>query len=312
MLPPMIRSGDAMRESNSSPMPLDQADGLRRLFAHARVCLVPVVSNPNVAFGGVMLERLCTAFAEHGKHTLVVDAAERASEPSEMALLDLAECIEALSPQVSYLAARGLPLHFVDATGSTNGFLQAVTAAAPQCDVMLVHASAAELCRLFARSGAAERVRPLLLADDRPASVTHAYAAMKLLTQRAGLVVHDLLLGASKYSPRSERIAMQIATCADDFLGAVLRDWVRIDPAGHATEAPTRDLRRLVREQLRSAEGDVSPAYAHHTAPYPAAHVASQPAVLRPAVLQPAVPHPAVFQGVRHEPAAAVDTRAYN
>ena len=66
-----------MREPISSPMPLDQAHGLRRLFAHARVCVVPVVSNPNVAFGGVMLERLCTAFAEYGKHTLVVDAAER-------------------------------------------------------------------------------------------------------------------------------------------------------------------------------------------------------------------------------------------
>jgi flagellar biosynthesis protein FlhG len=86
--------------------------------------------------------------------------------------------------------------------------------------------------------------------------VTHAYAAMKLLTQRAGLVVHDLLLGAAAHAPRSERIAMQIATCADDFLGAVLRDWVQIDPACDATEAPTAELRRLVREQLRTAQGE--------------------------------------------------------
>ena len=245
----------------SRPLPIDQADGLRRLFAHSRVCLVPVVSNPFVAFGGVMLERLCTAFAEHGKHTLVVDAAERANEPSEMALLDLAECIEPLSAQVSYLAARGLPLRFVDSTGSTASFLQAVLEAAPHCDVVLVHASASDLCRLFPRSATAARdgsakCRPLLLADDRPASVTHAYAAMKLLTQRAGLVVHDLLLGAAKQSPRSGRIAAQLATCADDFLGAVLRDWVRIDPASDATEAPTPELRRLVREQLDSAQSD--------------------------------------------------------
>jgi flagellar biosynthesis protein FlhG len=246
-----------MRDTMSRPLPQDQADGLRRLFAHARVCVVPVVSNPNVAFSGVMLERLSTAFAEHGKHTLVVDAGERANEPSELALLDLAEGIETLSPQVSYLAARGLPLRFVNAAGSTNAFLQAVTEAAPHCDVLLVHASASDLCRLFARSPEIERVRPLLLADDRPASVTHAYAAMKLLTQRAGLVVHDLLLGAAPHSPRSERIAMQIATCADDFLGAVLRDWVRIDPAVEATEAPTPELRRLVREQLRSALADI-------------------------------------------------------
>jgi hypothetical protein len=250
-----------MHESMSQPMLLDQADGLRRLFASARICVVPVVSNPFVAFGGVMLERLCTAFAEHGKHTLVVDAGERANEASEMALLDLGACIEPLSAQVSYLAARGLSLRYVDATGSTAAFLRAVTDAAPQCDVVLVHASASELCRLFARGAGADpegraTCRPMLLADDRPASVTHAYAAMKLLTQRAGLVVHDLLLGAAKHSPRSERIAMQIATCADDFLGAVLRDWVRIDPACDATEAPTPELRRLVREQLSLVDGD--------------------------------------------------------
>ncbi len=243
----------------SRPQPLDQADGLRRLFAQSRVCIVPVVSNPFVAFGGVMLERLCTAFAEHGRHTLVIDAAERASDHAEMALLDLAECIEPLSPQVSYLAARGLPLRFVDATGSTASLLQAVIDAAPQCDVLLVHASASDLCRMFARRTDNDRARPLLLADDRPASVTHAYAALKLLTQRGGLVVHDLLLGAAANSPRSERIAMQLATCADDFLGAVLRDWVRIDPAGDAGDAPSPALRRLVREQLRLAGGEDAP-----------------------------------------------------
>lgn len=249
----------AMRDTSCRATPLDQADGLRRLFAHARVCVVPVVSNPFVAFGGVMLERLCTAFAEHGRHTLVIDAAERANAPSELAQIDLSACIERLSPQVSYLAARGLPLRFVDSTGSTAPLLDAVTEAAPHADVLLVHASASELCRLFARSVAAGRdgavtYRPLILADDRPASVTHAYAAIKLLTQRAGLVVHDLLLGAAPHSPRSERIAMQLATCADDFLGAVLRDWVQIDPACDATDPPTPELRRVVRELLRAAQ----------------------------------------------------------
>jgi flagellar biosynthesis protein FlhG len=280
----MNRSSDASPDPMSRTLPLDQADGLRRLFAHSRVCVLPVVSNPNVAFGGVMLERLCTAFAEHGRHTLVLDAAERASEHSEMALLDLAECIEPLSAQVSYLAARGLPLRFVDLTGSTAGLLHAVIEAAPQCDVLLVHASASELCRLFARGAGLDRdgvarCRPLLLADDRPASVTHAYAAMKLLTQRAGLVVHDLLLGAARHSPRSERIAMQIATCADDFLGAVLRDWVRIDPACDATEPPSPELRRLVREQLRSAHGGTPPSPAAAPAsPHPNPHAGANPA----------------------------------
>ncbi|MBS0444037.1 MAG: flagellar biosynthesis protein [Proteobacteria bacterium] len=248
-----------MRDFDSKPLPLDQADGLRRLFARKRVQMVPVVSNPHVAFGGVMLERLCAGFTELGLHVLVVDASERASAPSELAVMDLADAIEPLSAGVSYLAARGLAIRHVDATGSTAPFLTALTDAAPRAEVILVHAPATELARLFARSAELARrsgdesalVRPLLLADDRPASVTHAYAALKLLTQRAGLVVHDLMLAAAPNSPRAERIAIQLATCADDFLGAVLRDWVRLDPATDASEPPAEALRRWVRETLR-------------------------------------------------------------
>jgi flagellar biosynthesis protein FlhG len=262
----------------SRPAPLDQADGLRRLFAHTRTRCVPVVSNPHVAFGGVMLERLCTAFAEHGLSTLVVDAAERAHAPAEWAAFDLAGCIEELSSQVSYLAARGLPLRHVDASGSTEGFLQAVADAAPHCQVVLVHAPAAELVRLFARSHATRPVCPLLLADDRPASVTHAYAAMKLLVQRAGLVVHDLLLGAAARSPRAERIALQLAMTADDFLGAVLRDWAPLDPATDALDAATPALRRLVRLQLR-ADAELMPAVAPRP-DMPAAAHPNRPAAL--------------------------------
>jgi flagellar biosynthesis protein FlhG len=242
----------------SSSMPLDQADGLRRLFAHAQVRFIPVVSNPHMAFGGVMLERLCSGFAEQGCHTLVVDAGENAPGPNELAEVDLAECIEVLSPEVSYLAARGLPLRHVDAQGSTASFLEAVSVAAPGADVVLVHASATDLCRMFMRRDSSTRPRPLLLADDRPVSVTHAYAAMKLLTQRAGLLVHDLLLSAAPSSPRAERIAMQIATCADDFLGAVLRDWMQIDPASDPRSASTSALRRWVRDTLQPAVAELA------------------------------------------------------
>ncbi|MFT3664536.1 flagellar biosynthesis protein [Piscinibacter sp.] len=247
-----------MRDLDSRPLPLDQADGLRRLFARQRVKMIPVVCNPHIAFGGVMLERLCTGFTELGLHVLVVDASERAGAPSELALMDLADAIEPLSQGVSYLAARGLAIRHVDATGSTAPFLAALADAAPRAEVILVHAPATELARLFARGAELARrsgdeaalVRPLLLADDRPASVTHAYAALKLLTQRAGLVVHELMLAAAPGSPRAERIAMQLATCADDFLGAVLRDWVRVDPATDAAEPPDEALRRWVRETL--------------------------------------------------------------
>ena len=232
----------------------DQADGLRRMFSGSRTRFVPVVSNPHIAFGGVLLERLCTAFAERKATTLVVDAAERASEAGEMALVDLGQCIERLSARVSYLPARGLPIRFVDSTGSTQGLLHALAEAAPRSNVVLVHASAPELCRLFSqrRAGSAstEVPCPIVLAEDRPDSVTHAYAAMKLLTQRAGLPVFDMVLGAAPHSPRAERIATQMASCADGFFGAVLRDWARVDPAGDATEPPSLALARLVAHRL--------------------------------------------------------------
>ncbi|MEY4563636.1 MAG: hypothetical protein RLZZ618_2913 [Pseudomonadota bacterium] len=236
-----------MHDDHDHSYPQDQAHGLRQMFAHARVRMVPVVANPHMAFGGLMLERLCTAFSEQGAHVLVIDASDRAPAPAEISFMDLGECIETLSPQVSYLAARGLPLRYVDAQGSTASFLQAAIDAAPFVDVVLVHANESDMCRLFMRSEA----RPLLLADDRPASVTHAYAAMKLLTQRAGLVVHDLLLCAAPSSPRVERIAMQLATCADDFLGAVLREWLHVDPASDARDPPTPELRRWAKEILK-------------------------------------------------------------
>jgi hypothetical protein len=235
-----------------TPSRSDQAHGLRQMFAGACARFVPVVSNPHVAFGGVMLERLCTSFTERGAKVLVVDAAERAGVAGEMAMIDLSQCIERLAPQVAYLAARGLPIRFVDAGGSTRDFLERAAEAAPGCNLVLVHADAKELCRMFAH-GRRGRVDdtvdapcPIVLADDRPASVTHAYASMKLLAQRAGLVVCDLLLAAAPHSPRAERIAAKLAGCADNFFAGVLRDWARIDPAGDAGEVPSEALRRLV------------------------------------------------------------------
>ena len=224
----------------SQPMPLDQADGLRRMFAR-RPRVVAVASNPHVGFAGVLLERLTTALSALGLSTLMVDAAENAPAPHEYAALDLSVCVETLSEQVSYLAARGLPLRHVDARGSCAGFLQAACDAAPWADVLLVHAPASELSRLL--TGRA--LRPLLLAADHPTSVTHAYAAMKLLAARNGLMSYDLLMACDPHSPRRDRIAPQLADTADRFLGAVLHDWTPVDPASDTQDLPTPDLLRL-------------------------------------------------------------------
>lgn len=227
----------------------DQAHGLRRLFAASKTRFVPVVSNPRVVGAGVLLEGLCAAFSELNLRTLVVDAGEHSPQPSELAQVDLSNCIERLSPRVSYLAARGLPLRHINAHGSAAAFLEAVAEAAPDVDVILLHASAAELARIVAL----REVRPLLLADTDPASVTEAYAGMKWLSQRAGLMVYSLLMACHPQLRVATRIAQQLHSCADGFLGAVLRDWACLDQRAsqHAPLAP--ELRHLARELLLAA-----------------------------------------------------------
>lgn len=219
--------------------PLDQADGLRRLFSAQRSRFVAVVANPEMAFSGLVLERLARACSAAGRRTLVVDAAAGAPAPHELVALDLAAGIVALTPGLDYLAARGLPLRHVNSRGSCAGFLQALSDAAPLAEVIVVHAEASELGRLF--TGRA--VRPLLLAADHPATVTAAYAGLKLLAQRHSLMAFGLLLAAVPHEPRVPRIAEQLALTADRFVGAALHDWACIDPTDSGVP---RGLARLV------------------------------------------------------------------
>jgi flagellar biosynthesis protein FlhG len=174
--------------------------------------------------------------------------------------MDLRDAIECLSTHVFYLAARGLPLHFVNTHGSTAGFVTRLMDAVPEAEVLLIHAPATDLCRLLGRSSGGQALeewsqdaRPLLLVDDRPSSVTHGYAGLKLLAQRGRLMVHDFLLGAAENSPRAARIAEQLTSCAEHFLGAVVREVLLVDPATDARDPPPAVLRRWARSCLQPA-----------------------------------------------------------
>lgn len=242
----------ALHDAPHADSNFDQAAGLRRLFAASRARFVPLVSNPHVAFGGVLIERFVAALGELSAHVLVVDAAEGSPEPLEIARVELAAAVEPLAPHASYLAARGLPRRHVDASGSCAAFLHALVEAAPQADVVLLHAGASDLARVFGHRA----VRPVVLAADRPTAVTHAYAGIKWLAQRAGILTHDLLLAAAEHSPRAGRIVQQLASCADLYLGAAQRDFAIVDPA-HADAAPSPALRRLARDALVTADPGV-------------------------------------------------------
>ena len=270
--------------AHSRPMPLDQADGLRRMFAGRQQRVLALVANPHVAFSGVVLDRLAAVLAAPGRQVLVVDACGASPPPHEMAALDLAAGIEAVSPRVGYLPASGLPMAYVDTRGSAGGFIDAVQRAAPKADVVLLHADAQDLARIFKRRAA----RPLLIGADHPDSIKHAYACAKLLAQRCGLLTFDLLLAAAPQSPRAASIAASLAGCAETFLGAVLCHTALIYPAGEVASAPDAALSVLLAAQLALDDGtdvtnagpvrDSRGAHASATRPAPAAAQPARPA----------------------------------
>ena len=228
--------------------PRDQAHGLRQLFAGQDLCFLPLVHNPQVPGAGAVMERLCAALAELGHRTLVVDAADSASPAHQLATVDLAACVEPLSPQVAYLAAGGLAMQFLDSRATLAGFVEALRATAAassvRADVVLLHAGALDLRRMFV----GKTPRPLLLAGNRPDSLTHAYTAMKLLSQRLGALAYDLVVAGDVSQRRARRMGERLADCADHFLGAALRQVVVVDPEQPAQAPPSAELRALVAE----------------------------------------------------------------
>lgn len=238
--------------------PRDQAHGLRQLSAGGVFAggqaggglrFVPLVHNPQVTGVGAVMERLCAGFAAQGHHTLVVDAADSASRPHELAGVDLSACIEPLSPQVSYLAARGLPMHYLDSRASLSGFLLALQLAAPQASVVLLHAGALDLRRMFTHQSPS----PVLLAGNRPDSMTHAYTSMKLLSQRLGALAYDLVITGDMAPRRASRMAERLSACADHFLGAALRHVAVLDPLAPPQAPLGPDLARLAAGQTAHA-----------------------------------------------------------
>lgn len=236
----MIRT-ERPEVSNNIPrirQPVDQAQGLRQMFASRVLRFVPVVANPSAGCGGLVLERLCAAYADFDLHTLVVDASDQARPPCELAEFDLAEGVETLSSLISYMPARGLPLRFADARGSCSSLLDALADASPQSDVVLVHASASELVRLFGQRARGLNLRPLLFTNDLAEGLKDAYASVKVLSQRGGWLAYDLLVCATTRSQQAAPVAERLARCADDFLGAAQRDWQLLDPREPATTEP--------------------------------------------------------------------------
>lgn len=250
----------------TGPVPLDQADGLRRMFAGRVRRFIPLVANPHVPFGSVALERVTTVFAAAGVPVLLVDASDRSPALHDAAWIDLATCIERLDEHTYYLAARGLPRRHVNVRGSAEALLQVLSNAAPQAAVVVIYGEPADLARIFQHA----EVRPLLLCGDHPESAKHAYAAAKVLARRCGLMTFDLLMCAAPHSRPARAVATSLAECLENFLGAVLYASALVDPAADVADPPTPDLAELLSQQLQIALSPSLPAAA--TAPAAGRH----------------------------------------
>lgn len=213
---------------------------------------IPIVGNPHVEDSHIAIERLSAALTMLGGQSLILDAADSSPQASDAVILDLASGIERLTPHVSYLAGRDLPMRYVDTHGSAARLLDELASQAGNARVILVHAEASDLARLFTGRSA----RPVLLAADQPESLKHAYAAWKHLVQRRGWLSGDLLLVTSAGRPRCTAIASSLGRCADSFMGAVLTDWASVHPGSAPTESPDAAITRLARGQLRIEEAD--------------------------------------------------------
>lgn len=239
----------------------DQAHGLRRLFAgvgaSSGAAVLPVLANPHLGCSGAILDRLAAALVGQGRRVVVVDAAETSPLPAELARVDLSACIEPLAPGVGYLAARGLPLAWVDTRGSAAAFVDALLLAAPATDAVLLHADAAVLARVLPRRAA----RPLLLAADRSESLLHAYAGAKELAQRCGWLTFDLVIGGPVLPSRRALMRASLGRCIDRFLGGLLLGCATVDPAAAVSEGDAqRALHELVATQLAlAADGTQDP-----------------------------------------------------
>lgn len=233
--------------------PVDQAQGLRQMFAARVLRFIPVVSNISSGAGGLVLERLCAAYAACNLSTLVVDAGEQARAPSELAEFDPSEGIERLSDRVSYMAARGLPLKFADARGSCATLLDALADASARSDVILIHASASELVRIFSDRGRFHNLRPLVFTNGLAEGLTDAYASVKVISQRGGWMAYDLLMCAPRSSQQADEVIRRLAQCADQFLGAAQRVALRLDPFEPASLDPDARFMELASGLLHCA-----------------------------------------------------------
>lgn len=234
---------------------MDQAHGLRRLFMRQPLHMLPVVANPHVPGAHRLLEGLCRGLATRGLRCLVVDAAPGAGDIGAQAGralergIGLERWIERMNPHLSVLAADPAWWNGKASADMLARWSRALRHAAPDTDVVVIHAAADALGHLFDR----HPVCPLVLTGESASSLTHAYAAIKTLTRHAGLTRHAVLLDRPGPLPELPPAATRLVRCVHDFLGGRVHPVAWTDSLTASETDLSRQLCRLSLSLLREA-----------------------------------------------------------
>ena len=244
-------------------LPHDQAHGLRRLFAHHTVHMVPVLANSQLKAQDHLLETLCSALAVQGMHTLVVDGQARRGPialDGEFADLgawvqdgaDLMPLIDSYDPHTSYFAAGPTLGDFSEVLYPPEGLLAALAQSVPNVDVMLFRAPADHLAGLFGQSF----TRPLIFTGNRPEAITESYAGIKTMVGMAGLAHFGLVVDREGLPQGGVDAGKRLSECVAEFLGGEVDCIARLDSAQHPIDPHLPEVQALARSML------------HHALPY--------------------------------------------
>lgn len=239
---------------------LDQAAGLRRQCQGQWVRVLGIVSNPAAPWSGVMLELVTDALSSLGHHTLLVDGSETAGPPNSWARIDLRWAVQQRHAHYAYLAARGF-LREQRSLGKPAAQLRSELAdAAPQADVVVVHAPAEELCALLQGMPWS----PLILADASPKSLAHALVSLQRLgTPNSGSF--DLLLHTLGDPSLAYRKASRMEHTVRQMTARSLHHVIAVHGDPHQDHASRHALTGLLQQRLEVDGASATACAIHRT-----------------------------------------------
>ncbi len=243
----------------------DQADGLRRMGSPRPVRVVAVTSGKGGVGKTNVSVNLATAFAQLGRKVLIMDA--------DLGLANV-DVLLGLHPEynLSHVISGERSLEEVIVNGPEGiqiipassgiqsmaelspaehaGLIQAFSELATPVDVLLVDTAAGITDGVVSFTKAAQEV--LVVVCDEPASITDAYATIKLLNREHGLRRFRILANMASTPQEGRELFGKLVRVTDHFLDEVVLDFVGAVPFDDYLRKAVKRQRAVVEAYPRS------------------------------------------------------------